>query len=175
VSLAYPEDILKKSHIASKRLISDFLQKLKSRYHFDRVCQDNDDSIYLSRLYTRVNGAINWNWDCIEIERFIRAFGRPYEGAWSFCRNKKIHIMDAIIDDDKEYHPFLSGRIVTVLNDNTVRIVAGRSAIRIRKIRIDESIINAGDYLKAGDIIYSNSDDIIKACNHKPTTSSMLK
>ena len=45
----------------------------------------------------------------------------------------------------------------------------------IRKIRIDESIINAGDYLKAGDIIYSNSDDVIKACNHKPTTSSMLK
>jgi methionyl-tRNA formyltransferase len=173
VSKAYPVDILEKSNIASKALISEFLEKVKSNYSFDKVRQNNDESIYLSRLYTKINGAINWNWESDEIERFIRAFGFPYEGAWTYCGTKKIHLIDVDIDNSIEFHPYLSGRVVTVMNDMSVRIVAGSGLIKVSKIRLNSDVVLSGSFLKVGDILHTNNDDLHESRSYKPVTRIM--
>ena len=173
VSKAYPVDILERSNIASKALISEFLEKVKSNYSFNKVRQNNDESIYLSRLYTKINGAINWNWESDEIERFIRAFGFPYEGAWTYCGTNKIHLIDVDIDNSIAFHPYLSGRVVTVMNDMSVRIVAGSGLIQVSKIRLNDNVVLSGSFLKVGDILHTNNNDLHESRLYKPVTRSM--
>lgn len=43
------------------------------------------------------DGLINWNWDAIRINNFIRAQTKPYPGAYTIIKNKKVIIWDADI------------------------------------------------------------------------------
>ena len=92
----------------------DYLLKKK----FNKKIQENNDSFYWPTLKADINGIINWNWSAKEIVDFIKAFSKPYNGAFCFLQKKKIKILNAEYYKSKiKFHPFQSGIIFRYHNN----------------------------------------------------------
>ena len=158
-----------------KKLLNQFLDLLLKEDKVSSVPQENNKSFYYPRLYTEQNGLINWDWDIVHVERFIRAFGTPYPGAYTYYNGKKMHITDSFIDTSvrQEFHPFCNGKIVTVLDDQNVRVIAGGKALVLTEINVDGKIIKPGKYLSTKYTLGSSEKDIEKARFYVPTTREM--
>jgi len=85
-------ELIKKSTIASKRLLVKYLNKEEINY---RKQIENRIEIYPQRSPS--DGIIDWSESSEFIERFIRAQTKPYPGAWTIIGNKKVTIWDAKI------------------------------------------------------------------------------
>ena len=85
-------ELIKKSTIASKRLLVKYLYKKEINYTKQI---ENRIEIYPQRSPS--DGIIDWSESSEFIERFIRAQTKPYPGAWTIIGNKKVTIWDAKI------------------------------------------------------------------------------
>ena len=173
VSKSYPKDILRETGFVSEQLITEFLVKLKDGHDFKIIKQNQNDAIYFSRLYTPINGAIDWSWDCRHIERFIRAFGDPYEGAWCCYCNQVINILDAKYDDNTQFHPYSSGRIININDNKNVLVAATNGTIEISRIKLDRKELMASSHLKIGESLYSQSGDLLNSKRVRVSTKEM--
>ena len=63
-----------------------------------RFTQDHSNATIFPKRSPE-DGEINWNWGSIQIKNFIRAQTKPYPGAFTFIKNKKVIIWDADIID----------------------------------------------------------------------------
>ena len=169
-----PIDYLKSEKINAEIIIDKFLEILLNN-NIPSIEQNNDRSFYYPRLFTEINGIINWDWDIDSIEVFIRAFGYPYPGASSYYRDHKVHILEAFIDEDFKdtYHPFMNGKIVTVLENGSVRVIAGSRSLIISLIAIDGQEQKPGDFLSIKYTFNSPAEKLIYSKLHIPTTLSM--
>ena len=87
--------VYEKATIASKKIMIMALKKTKT---ITFVKQDKEKiEIYPQRKPE--DGLINWSWDKKRIKDFIRAQSKPYPGAFTIIKGKKIIIHDAIIED----------------------------------------------------------------------------
>lgn len=167
-------DYLKAEKDNCEVILSKFIDMLITEKPIEASDQENDKSFYFPRLFTEENGLINWDWDVEMIERFIRAFSLPYPGAYSYYCDKKVHIVKAIIDDSKnEFHPFANGKVVTIMDNQDVRVIAGGKAIIIKEIRVNDENMRPGELLSVKHTFHSPEDQLIKAKLHVPTTLSM--
>ena len=159
-----------------EKILFNFLSAIRSK-NVVAVKQDNDRSYYYPRLYTEINGIINWEWDVDSIEKFVRAFSTPYPGAYTYFRDKKIHILKCRVDteNDNAFHPFANGKIVTILDNGDVRIVAGCKSLIIEKITVNGESVSPNSVLSIKYSLYSPVDELIHAKNYIPTTLSMNK
>jgi methionyl-tRNA formyltransferase len=133
-----PNDYLRKTNELYADLIYMFLDDVEAERPIERRLQDVSKATYLPRLYTEMNGAIDWAWSRKEIDRFIRAFGPPYPGAFTFVGTKKIFILDAEPAMDSEtFHPFMSGRIDARLEDGILRVITADGYLYVRSVAID--------------------------------------
>jgi methionyl-tRNA formyltransferase len=169
-----PIDFLKAEYGNCKELLSEFTD-LVLEDDIPSFPQDNDKSLYFPRLFTEVNGAIDWDWHVVHIERFIRAFGSPYPGAFSYFREKRVHILASSIDNlyDTGFHPFANGKIVTLLDDGRVRVVAGCKTMIIDKISVDGLEVEPADFFELRFSMYTPIDQLNDAKLHVPTTVEM--
>ena len=117
-------------------LLKKFINDLLEQNQIDEVRQDNNKSIFMPQFYTEINGAIDWRWNADEIDCFIRAFGPPMPGAFSFYKGKKISILEAQIEKtQKKFHPYFNGRIVTINDDGSIRIITDSNFLIISLIK----------------------------------------
>lgn len=159
-----------------KKILKNYVNSLVKSINIKPVNQENNKSYYYPRLYTEVNGIINWNWDIDNIEMFIRAFSLPYPGAFSYYRDQKIHILSCYIENSKiSFHPFANGKIVTILDDNSVRVIAGCRSLIIDKVAIKNEEFVPGDVLDIKHSLISPQDELQHALSHVPSTLSMNK
>jgi len=159
-----------------EKILSQFINLVKSSTSVPSNEQVNNDSYYFPRLFTEVNGVINWDWDIQSIEKFIRAFASPYPGAFSYFRDKKVHILKCVIENDsKRFHPFSNGKIVTIMDNKDVRVIAGGQALIIKEISIDDTVVRPGDILSIKYSFASPAEELANAKAHIPTTLSMNK
>ncbi len=160
-----------------EKILEEFINIIKSESDIPSKEQDNDSSYYYPRLYTEINGIINWDWDIESIEKFIRAFSTPYPGAFTYFQNKKINILECRIESENNniFHPFSNGKIVTVMDDKSVRVIVGGKSLIIEKISIDGKHMLPGDILSIKYNLYSPLDELVYAKNHVPSTLSMNK
>jgi len=160
-----------------EKVLLDFINVIRTNQRIPAIKQDNNKSYYYPRLYTEVNGIINWDWDICSIEKFIRAFSLPYPGAYTYFCEKKIHILKCRIDYGNEglFHPFANGKVVTVLDDNCVRIIAGCKPLIIEKISIDGKAVHPSSILTVKHTLFSPEEKLIYARKHVPSTLSMNK
>jgi methionyl-tRNA formyltransferase len=173
-----PIDYLVTSSENCNNLIREFLDLLEGvtqATDIDAVEQDHDLSDYFPRLFTEHNGLIDWDWNTRAVERFIRAFSTPYPGAHSYYRGQKLHILEAIAEDPKRqsYHPFCNGRILTVCQDQSVRVIAGGNAVRIEKVALDGEISAAANVLECKYSLVSPANLRQSARGYIPTTKQM--
>jgi len=137
-------------------LFKKFLKKICGNEKINVRKQDEDKSSYLPRLYTEINGAINFHWNSNEIERFVRAFSYPYPGAFTFIRKQKIFILECFVEKTmKKFHPFVGGRVNKIFSDGTVRVITKDGFLRIKKIRIKKQIINPSKFVRINDVFFT--------------------
>ena len=158
-----------------EELIDKLMKILKESKKLTFAAQDHNSSFYLSRLYTKVNGAIDWDWAINYVEKFIRAFSAPYDGAFTYYDGKKINILKSEIDKNSPglFHPFCNGRILTILDNGCCRVVAGGECLIINKIAYNGVEMTPGKLLKVGKILNTPFKDLEIAKTTIPVTRDM--
>ncbi len=133
-----PYDYLINTQKIYINLLKQFVNLVENQNKLPQKKQNHSKSTYYPLLNTEVNGAINWNLSVLEIERFIRAFSYPYPGAFTFKNKKtKISILKAeIFSHNDNFHPFLIGRIIRIIN-NKADVIVKDGILRILEIKVD--------------------------------------
>lgn len=129
-----PEDMINSTLKISKNLLNKFIVMILKKKKIKSTKQVEKKSTYLPRLYTELNGAINWDWDINDLNKFIRAFSEPYKGAFTFIKKKRVNIKSIKIEKKyKKYHPFAYGRIINIdKKKNKVSIICNGGVISIK-------------------------------------------
>ena len=145
-----------------KQLLEDIISEKENL--FFEIKQDDKESIYLPQLYTEVNGAINWSWTANEIEKFIRAFGPPFPGAFTFYEKEKVSILkSSIIKSSNDFHPYYSGRIIGKKDDGSVKVAVGKKILIVHEIKYKGDLRVPSSVLKLSRILHTPSDILEKA------------
>lgn len=128
--------------------------------------QDDLKSTYFSRLYTEINGAINFDWSNQEIEKFVRAFSYPYTGAFTFVNKQRISILECEIEHSKiKFHPFSFGRVNKIFEDGTVRIITKGGYLRIKRIQVRKKDLIPSKIIRINDVLYTPKDILDESRN----------
>lgn len=105
-----PENILKITAKNEKLFLKSFLNRMIKNKKNKKIKQKHSDSYYWPRLNSDRDGRINWSWDAKDIISFVRAFSKPYNGAFTFIGKSKINIFNAeIYSTKKKFHPYQNG------------------------------------------------------------------
>lgn len=159
-----PADYLRKTNQVYVESLVEFLEMITTSSSIKLKAQDESQVTYLPRLYTENNAAIDWSWSGKEIERFIRAFGTPYPGAYTFVNDIRITVDEAFLEpSDTAYHPFINGRIISHLSDGSIRVVVTGGFLRINKVSKDGQSCEPGSFIKETDMLFTPPDVLFKA------------
>ena len=159
-----PEDFMIKTNELYGVLLKEFLEKIETGRPIHLQPQNEEFSTYLPRLFTEINGAINWDWTAEEIERFIRAFSYPYPGAFTYVNNIRVAILEATCEKSNiYYHSYVSGRVTMVCPDGGICIAAKNGIIKVKKLAIDDNMYNPASIVKITDVFYTPNDVLFKA------------
>ena len=97
---------------------------------------------YFPRLSTELHGCIDWSLSINDLESFVRAFSRPYPGAYTFIKGAKAHIMDFRIHKENYMHPFTYGLILDAGAKNILVACNGGSiSIQNNDLRIESGSV----------------------------------
>jgi methionyl-tRNA formyltransferase/RimJ/RimL family protein N-acetyltransferase len=147
---AYPIDVFKTRMNIFRTLLVEGLVKLEDP-NFMGEEQKIDDAIYFPRLYTPVNGQINFtSFSGIEIERFVFAFGYPFVGAHCFFEGEKVHLLDVEFKKELTFHSFANGLIFGKNEQNEYKVAVRGGYLLIRKIEIDGKFTPQNKIFKQG-------------------------
>ena len=159
-----PLDFLIETNILFNKLLYDFLICIGKNKPLKTIEQNNINSSYLPRLYSEVNGAINWHLQGKEIERFIRAFSEPYSGAFTYVGKKRIYIYDAKFMNTRiKNHPFMSGRIINISKNYGAKVLIKDGILIIKSFRYRNRIFNASEFLSAIDMFSTPANLLYKS------------
>lgn len=87
--------VYKKIEKKGIKLLRKYLPKIANRTAVYKKQDESQKTIFPQR--TPEDGRINWNWGAKRIKDFIRAQTKPYPGAYTIIKNKKVVIWDADI------------------------------------------------------------------------------
>jgi len=117
-SARIPDDYFETAVTIEVAFLNDFLNEVKSGKEFPLMRLQENFSIYFPRLYTPIQGLIDWGWDTDEIEQFICAFDSPYVGASTFINGQKVFLKRCFAEyNDGPFHPFQRGLIYKIANE----------------------------------------------------------
>lgn len=92
------------------------------------------------------DGLINWELDDRFIDRFIRAQTKPYPGAYTILKNKKLVIWSAeLIDEDPTILQLPVGTLVK--SDESCSIVCGKGILKLEAVDYDGQSMIGGQLL----------------------------
>jgi methionyl-tRNA formyltransferase len=159
-----PSDFMIKTNQLYVELLIKFLDAIKRNSPLKLQSQDENQATYLPRLHTENNAAIDWSWPVKDIEQFIRAFGTPYPGAYTYVNNDCITIEEADAESsDIVYHPYASGRIVSHLRDGSIRVIAKGGFLVIHRVSMNGQSSVPGNLLKETDMLSTPSKVLFNA------------
>ena len=132
-----PGDYFQVTAQEDRILFGQFISAVAAGGSFKSIGQPEYLSVYFPRLHTPSHGLIDWSWKSADIVSFIAAFDRPYPGASTFLRGKRIYLRSATeVPSDGQFHPFQAGLVYRIWQG--AYFVAARN----RGIRV-ESIVSA--------------------------------
>lgn len=139
--------IREKLHNKIKEALNEWLPLLKDGWWNPRFQDEILASYYEKR--TPLDGIINWASPANEIVKLVRATSKPYPGAYSFIKDRKITIWDAI--EEKELNiKGVVGRILLIKNNHFL-IQSGNGLLWIKEFDIEgekgKSLISVGQKL----------------------------
>ena len=117
------------------KVLKIFLEKVKQGKNFKLKSINENESLFMPRLNTILNGWINWQWTGKEIESFIRSFDNPYKGASTRILGKKIHLKDVkLLKKGIKFHPFQSGIILRITKNDGLIVATTDGELGIKKV-----------------------------------------
>jgi methionyl-tRNA formyltransferase len=137
-----------------QKLLKIFLSMLVSGQELKEYKQRDNDSFFFPLLNTKINGVVDWRWQCKEIDIFIKAFDDPYEGASTKYMGKVIHLKNSeVLRTTRTFHPFQSGIILRKDNEG-VYIASIGGILKIKNI-MDENKEDITKNIRLGERLYS--------------------
>jgi methionyl-tRNA formyltransferase len=132
------------------KLFRKFLNIYLRNRKIKSIAQNCFKSSYFSKIFSDIDGKIDLNWDGKYVDIFIRAFSRPYKGAYLFEKKskKKIYIIDAVFKKTKDTHPFLYGKVSKINKNGSCDIYCKNGFLNIKKISLDLDIIKPDEMIK---------------------------
>lgn len=131
------------------RLFCNAIGKIEEGYMGLPQSTNPNDAL---RCYPRIptDSIIDWYLSCEEIVRMVRASATPFEGAYTFYGNVKLHILKCV---KKEYDSpcyVCPGQVISVNRKNgQVEIAASDGVIEFDKVIVDGKEVIASDILKS--------------------------
>jgi len=171
-----PIDFLLTEVGVCKDLLNEFLDLIETGKDLPSEKQSHDISMYFPRQFTEVNGIINWDWALDEILKFVRAFSSPYPGAYSYFKGNKLHILDAVPDDnfkDHKFHPYCNGKVLTLLSNGAIRVIGGGGSLIIGKLSLNGKVCPAAELVNVGHTFISPHSELEAARIFIPSTKLM--
>ncbi|MCZ2481747.1 hypothetical protein G9H64_02160 [Aquirufa nivalisilvae] len=99
--------------------IKEFIDEISAGHHFHTFKLQENFSMYFPRLHTLKNAFIDWQWDSLDIEKFVCAFDDPYAGVSTQINDKMVRIKKARFEtNDGPFHPFQCGLIYKIYQGN---------------------------------------------------------
>jgi methionyl-tRNA formyltransferase len=134
-------------------MLKEFLIKFEKKIKLNQETQNKFFSSYNIRLLSDINGWIDWNYKLDDLDRFIRSFGDPYNGAKTFINDKQVNIK--FIEKSKQdsaRHPDEVGRVVRKFEDYII-VSVNEGSIYIKEIFSNNK--NMIEKIKSGDKFYT--------------------
>lgn len=173
--LPTPHDYLIGTNKIYMELLGEFLHFCKSGQIPCRP-QSEEESSYLPRLYTEQNGAIDWSWGDRDVERFIRAFGPPYPGAFTYAGEQRFHIPEVRLEPlPMPNHPFLKGRVVAITEAGEAKVLMEKNMFIIPHVVVDGQLKLAGELLSINTTLHTPMSILAEARTAVPKVASMTK
>lgn len=145
---------------AGETLFSKLFDGIQKGADFPLSKQDESKSMYWPRLSTDAQGFVNWSWNAEEIDRFVRAFSKPYPGAMTFAYTSKskvqVRLKGVSFKKDFDFHPFQSG-IIYRIDASGFYVAAQGGTILFSSIELIDGK-DARDVICVGDRLYTPQD-----------------
>jgi len=160
----YPKDYDRETQKIISKMLEDFLDEIEQKGALTLKPQRNDESTCLPRLYTELNGAIDFSWDAIDVERFIRAFGPLYPGVFTFIGSDKIHIRKMRLSPTHpKYHPFLAGKILAILDNGDARVALHDHDLIVQEVAFKGEICKPSKVCKIMQTLHTPVEHLTRA------------
>jgi len=132
----------------NKKLITSLASLLKKVLQGFPGKKQSGQATYLPTRLAE-DGLIDWSKKSVEIYNFIRAISRPYPGAFTFYKGKKMIVWNAEKTRDRIYEATIPGRIGRVIKGKGVEVLTGDSSLIIKEVTFDNREMNASQIIKS--------------------------
>jgi methionyl-tRNA formyltransferase len=141
----------------------NFIKQIQTGEYLELKPQHNYLGRYNPRLYTEIDGLINWDFDSYDLFNFINAFDEPYKGASTFLNNgnfgklylKKVHLHGG----DSSNHPYMSG-IVSRHDVNWIVVSTKSKHMLLIEEVLDKKGFNIIKNIKVGDRFFTPTEEL---------------
>ena len=137
---------------ASDRIERAWISKLPEIWvdfckgYIDSVEQNHTEASYCAQRQDS-DGLINWKLDAKDVDAFIRAQDAPYPMAFFKLHKKIVRIVSHSIDTREIYG--ICGQVFQIIDKSAVICCGGNTAIKVSKVLIDGSTVDASDILNS--------------------------
>ena len=127
-----PVDFERHQHQRDLEFLLEFVDEVTSGATFNLIAQDNKASTYFPRLYASKHGAIDCSCAASQLDRFIRAFDAPYDGAFTQLDDVRVVVRNALLlADEGPFHPFQAGLVYRVHEETACVAASGGGAVAV--------------------------------------------
>lgn len=116
------------------------------------ILQDDNSAL---RCYPRLpsDGMIDWHQSAEQINLHIRSLGPPYEYAYSYLEQQKLHIVRAqpLEKNELDQYCAVPGHVIERCSDRSINVATGNGILKIIEIKIDTD----SDSIKPSSVVKS--------------------
>lgn len=132
----YSEDLIHRTNLVLAEAILELAPRLRLG-DIPRTPQDQSKATYYAKR-TPADGLIDWSATTEKVYRLIRAAGRPYPGAFTHCKRRKLTVWRGIPaeipDETRAAQP---GCVLTLTDTGQVLVATGDGAIRLTEVEVE--------------------------------------
>jgi len=126
------QNILEKYKYLYPALVKEVLNKVEHN-NIEFTIQDETKATFFDKR-TPSDGMIDWSWQTIRINNWVRAQSHPYPGAFTFYEGEKI-IIDKIDVTTIKFEPLLKNGTIIKVVDNIPYVKTPNGVVKLTKIR----------------------------------------
>lgn len=129
---AYAMDVIQSVREAMARALDRWIPRLIAG-EWDPVPQDHARASFWGKRAAE-DGLIDWNDSAADIARLVRTASRPYPGAYTYARDRKLIIWRAA-ESDLPYRG-ITGRVLDA-RDGTLLVQTGKGLLQVQEYEIE--------------------------------------
>ena len=142
-------DVMERVTSSYLDIVSDNFSSLLSG-NFEKSPQNHDEATYTCK-WTPEDGLIDWNDTSKAIFDLIRATSKPYPGAYTYMRKRKLTVWSADFPaTPRQYVSSAPGRVVEVRRGIGSLVLTGEGCILLMTVQFEgEPVMNASEALNS--------------------------